>query len=87
MVIQSTCNSVLTDFEKVVLFDFEDGDCAKPKIMLQDSDDFDIESWMVDTLAGTEFPIICCINSCRVNMDALGERTSHERNTTLHDLA
>ena len=48
--------------------------------MLQDADDFDVEKWLIDVLAGTQFPVIVCINSCRIDMAALGEGTCHERN-------
>ena len=57
----------------------EEGDEAKPKLMLHDSDAFDVEDWLTNTLSGTEFPVIICINSCRVDTDVLESRTSHER--------
>merc|ERR1719285_449360 len=52
--------------------------------MLQDADKFDVESWMIDILSGTEFPVILCIHSCRVDSTALDGGTCQElKSTTL----
>jgi len=41
---------------------------GKPMLQLEDEDGakFDLEEWLVNTVSGTEYPIICCVNSCRV---------------------
>jgi len=59
---------------------------SKPKVMLQDINDFDVEAWLTGTLAGSSFPVICCINSCRVDLDALGEQTCHELKASTLDV-
>jgi len=39
----------------------------KPKIKLEDIDNFDVELWMTDHLAGTTFPVILAMSCCRVD--------------------
>jgi len=50
--------------------------------MLQDCDSFDVEDWMLNTLSGSEFPVIFCINSCRIDVGASDDTTFHELKAT-----
>ena len=61
-----------------MFFACEGGGAPKPKLMLEDYNSFDVESWLCKNLSGTECPVICCISSCRINEDAL-EETTHRR--------
>ena len=56
-----------------------DEESGKPKLILEDDDSFDVEDWIVNVLAGTNFPVICCVSSCRI-MGAVGDNVCIERN-------
>jgi len=45
-------------------------------LQLEDEDGakFDLEEWLVNTVSGTEYPIICCVNSCRVLCPQLNQK-------------
>lgn len=49
---------------------------GKPMLQLEDEDGakFDLEEWLVNTVSGTEYPIICCVNSCRVLCPQLNQK-------------
>ena len=52
---------------------------GKPKLILEDHNSFDVEDWIVNVLAGTQFPVICCVSSCRI-LGAVGDKVCIERN-------
>ena len=56
---------------------FEEG--GKTNLILEDCNSFEVEEWLTGTLAGTEFPVICCVGSCRASLNAHGHGDRHER--------
>jgi len=51
---------------------------GKTRLILEDCNSLEVESWLTGTLAGTNFPVICCIGSCRARLDAIGDGSHQE---------
>jgi len=64
---------------------YTDVKSGKPKLILEDDDSFDVEDWIVNVLAGTHFPVICCVSSCRI-MGAAADKLGKELEPTKLDV-
>jgi len=80
------CGDIDGVFIMLIAHGYTDPISGKSKVVLEDCDNFDIENWIVHTLAGTAFPVIICINSCRINSNAMGLHSQDELKATSLDV-